>query len=248
MAADKLPSVGIDDAAEHRARRAVWESKYAIRACYQGWFDRLRPFVVPGKSLEVGAGCGQARTIWPELIESDVVATPFVDLVADGLNLPFADGTLANILVIDLLHHLRDPHAFIDEAERVLRVGGRVLAIDPFITPFSFVAYRLLHHEDVYFGGYHRSGDKHDPWAGNLALANLMYRRRRRWAQRHPHMRIIHQRKFSLLDFQLAGGFKPYALIGRPRWYDRVVALDKWLDGLAPLMGFRIFCVIERIR
>jgi SAM-dependent methyltransferase len=232
---------------EHRTRRQVWESKYAIRACYQGWFDRLRPFIVSGPSVEIGAGTGHVKSFWLDLIETDVVATPWVDLVADGMRLPFMDASLSNLLVIDLLHHLADPHAFFDEAARVLRPGGRVLAIEPYITPLSWVGYRLLHHEDVYFGGYHRGGDKSDPWAGNLAVPNLLFgRERREWPHRHPSLRIVHLRRFSLFDFQLAGGFKSYAFIGRRWLYDRILQADRLLEWLAPVTGFRIFAVIER--
>jgi len=235
-------------ARQHMARRGVWEEKYAIRACYRGWFERLRPFIAAGTSLEVGAGSGHFKTLWPELIESDVVATPYVDLVADGMFLPVAAGSLSNILVVDLLHHLADPHVFFDEAVRVLRPGGRVLAVEPYITPLSWVGYRLLHHEDIYFGGYHRSKDKADPWEGNLAVPNLLFGREAGdWPRRHPELRIVHERRFSLFDFQLAGGFKPYAFIGRPRLYDWVVAVDRKLDCIGPLVGFRILCVVERI-
>ena len=226
-------------AQQHIARRQVWEEKYAIRACYRGWFERLRPFIAAGRSLEVGAGSGHFKTLWPELVESDVVATPYVDLAADGMRLPFAPGSLGNILVIDLLHHLADPHVFFDEAARVLRPGGRVLAVEPYITPLSWAGYRLLHHEDIYFGGYHRSKDKDDPWAGNLALPNLLFSRERSdWPARHPTLRIIHRRRFSLFDFQLAGGFKPYAFVSKRWLYDWVVAVDSRLDWLGPLVGW----------
>jgi len=234
-------------AAQHLARRRVWDQKYAIRACYRGWLDRLRPYIVPGLSVEIGAGSGHFKTLWPELIESDVVPTPYVDLVADGMRLPFAPASIGNLLVIDLLHHLTDPHQFFDEATRVLRPGGRVLAIEPYITPLSWLGYRLLHHEDIYFGGYHRVADKHDPWAGNLALPNLLFGRGARdFAARHPALKIIRRQRFSLFDFQLAGGFKPRTFVKRPRLYDWVLAVDRRLDWLAPLAGFRILCVFER--
>lgn len=236
-----------DPAAQHLARRRVWETKYALRACYRGWFERLRPFIAPGCSVEIGAGSGHFKTLWPELIESDVVATPYVDLVADGMRLPFASASLGNLLVVDLLHHLADPHLFFDEAVRVLRPGGRVLAIEPYITPFSWLGYRLLHHEDIYFGGYHRDADKSDPWAGNLALPNLLFGRGARdFAARHPDLKLVHRQHFSLLDFQLAGGFKPYAFIKGQRVYDGVLWIDRRLDWLGALVGFRILCVIER--
>jgi SAM-dependent methyltransferase len=234
-------------AQQHLARRRVWETKYAIRACYRGWLERLRPHIVPGRSVEIGAGSGHMKTLWPELIESDVVATPYIDLVADGLRLPFVAESLSNILVLDLLHHLADPHVFFDEAARVLRPGGRVLAIEPWISPLSWLGYRLLHHEDIYFGGHHRSADKSDPWAGNLALPNLLFGRKAPdFSARHPRLKIVIRRRFSLFDFQLAGGFKPYAFIKPPRLYNAFLALDRLLDPLAPLIGFRILCVIER--
>ena len=241
------PSPMSEAAEQHLARRRIWDSKYAIRACYRGWFERLAPFIVAGRSLEVGAGSGHFKTLWPGLIASDAVITPFIDLAADGMRLPVADASLGNILVVDLLHHLRDPHLFFDEASRVLRPGGRVLAVEPYITPVSFLGYRLLHHEDIYFGGYHRDSEKTDPWEGNLALPNILFGRERvQWSQRHSALSIIHQQRFSLLDFQLAGGFKPYAFVGNRRIYDTILKLDRWLDWMGPLVGFRILCVIEK--
>ncbi len=233
-------------AEQHLARRRVWREKYAIRACYRGWFERMRPFIVPGPSVEIGAGAGDFKSFWPELVTTDVVPTPYIDFAADGMRLPLATASLSNIVVIDLLHHLPDPHRFFNEATRVLRPGGRILAIEPYITPLSFLVYRLLHHEAIWFGGYHRSLNKSDPWEGNLAMANLLFdREAAEWPRRHPRLRVLRRQRFSLLDFQLAGGFKPYTFVSRPRLYDFLLGLDRGLDWLAPLCGFRIFCVLE---
>lgn len=237
----------IDPAAEHIARRQIWDRKYAIRACYAGWYARMKPFILSGPSVEIGAGSGQFRQFWPGLITTDVVRTPYVCMVADGMRLPVADTSLSNLLVIDLLHHLADPHVFFDEAARALRPGGRVLALEPYITPVSWLAYKTMHHEDVWFGGYHKAGPGKSPWDGNMAIPNLIFGRERRdWPRRHPTLRITHQRKFSFFDFQLAAGFKPYAYVGHPRWYDFFRGLDRLIEPLAFLCGFRIFCVIEK--
>lgn len=238
-----------DAVAQHLERRRVWDTKYAIRACYAAWYERLRPWIVPGPALEIGAGAGQVKTLWPGLICTDIVQTPWVDVVADGHRLPVADASIANVLVIDLLHHLRDPHLFFDEASRALRPGGRVLAIEPYITPVSYLGYRLLHHERIDFRRYHRSDGKDDPWEGNLALPNQVFGREAgTWSERHPALRIVHTRKFGFLDFQLAGGFKPYAFVKSRRLYDAVLLIDRRLDALGWLAGFRIFCVMEKQR
>lgn len=233
---------------QHLQRRRIWNEKYAIRACYRGWFERMKPYIVDGPSIEIGAGSGDFKSFWPSLLGSDVVPSPLVDFAADAQRLPLPDDSLANIVVIDLLHHLADPHRFFEEASRVLRPGGRILAVEPYITPASWLGYRLLHHEDVWFGGYHRKGAAKDPWDGNLALPNLIFGRElAAWPTRHPRLRVIVRRQFGLLDFQLACGFKPYALVKSPTWYDRVLKFDRALDVLARLWGFRIFCVIEKV-
>jgi SAM-dependent methyltransferase len=236
-----------ESAVQHLARRQIWDQKYAIRACYRGWYERMQPFIVPGPSVEIGAGSGDFKSFWPGLMTSDLVASPLVDMAADALRLPLASGSLSNFVVIDLLHHLRDPHEYLKEAHRVLRPGGRILAIEPYITPFSYVGYRAFHHENIWFGGYQKSADKSDPWEGNLALPNVLFGRDLpKWPSLHPQLRIIHRQKFGLLDFQLACGFKPRPLIKSPRLYEWMLVLDRYLDGLAALWAFRIFCVIEK--
>jgi hypothetical protein len=109
------------------------------------------------------------------------------------------------------------------------------------------LGYRFLHHEEICFDQYHPSAIKDDPWEGNLAMANIVFSRERsQWAARHPKLQILIERRFSVLDFQLACGFKPYAMVNRPRLYDFLLSVDRRLDILGRFCGFRIFCVIEK--
>ena len=90
-----------------------------------------------GTLLDIGAGSGRmARTIAaarPELniIGVDTVIQPDAAIPVipfDGRRLPFADGCFQTVMLIDVLHHDRDPAALLGEAARVCR--GTVLVKD----------------------------------------------------------------------------------------------------------------------
>lgn len=235
---------------EYYSRRKIWAGKPQIRLVYERWIRKLRPFCPDGPLLEVGSGSGLLKDFMPEVILSDVVELPWIDRVVDCMRMPFADESLGGVIAIDLLHHVAQPHAFLNEAARVLRPGGRVLLLEPYITPASYLGYRLLHHEDVNLSQYHASlakdGGKADPWEGNLALANLVFNRdAKRWAELQPRLKIAHRQLFSLVDFQLAAGFKPHAYLPHSI-FKRLIKLDDWLTVLMPLVAFRIFVVLEK--
>ena len=48
-------------------------------------------------------------------------------LQADAARLPFADGSIDGILVVDALHHFMEPKRIVDEMLRVLNRDGRLL-------------------------------------------------------------------------------------------------------------------------
>jgi len=235
---------------EYYARRQIWAKKPQIRLVYQRWVSKLKKFLIEGPLLELGSGSGLLKDFLPDVILSDMVYLPWLDRVIDCMDMPFEQGTLGGIISLDLLHHVAQPHTFLKEAARVLKPGGRVFLIEPYITPGSYLGYKLLHHEHINFKDYH-AGDasadsKPDPWQGNTALANLVFKRDlKNWHTLQPDLQIIHKEIFSLFDFQAAAGFKPYAFV--PHWlFKHLVKLDDWLSFLMPLLGYRIFVVLEK--
>ena len=232
---------------EYYSRKLVWEKKPQIRLVYEGCVNRMRPFLSrQGPLLEVGSGSGLLRDFIPEVILSEVVDLPWIDCVADCMHMPFGDESLAGVIGFDILHHLAQPHSFLGEVTRVLKPGGRALFIEPYITFFSFFSYKILHHENIYFKDYHLDKEKKDPWSGNLALANLVFRRDlKNWPLFHPNLKIIHRELFSFLDFTCAAGFKPYAFLPY-RLFRHIVKVDDYLTWFMPFIAFRIFVVLEK--
>jgi SAM-dependent methyltransferase len=67
------------------------------------------------------------------LIGLDIYCTTITDLVADGHNLPFADGSIDGVWIQAVLEHVLEPHRVVDEIYRVLSGRGVVYAETPFM-------------------------------------------------------------------------------------------------------------------
>ena len=171
-----------DGSARLAEHRRIWEGKPVLSRVYAVWFDALLAGLPPRASVvEVGAGPGflsayaRERAAGITWVASELLETPWNDVVADGLQLPFGAGSFDAVVGLDLVHHLARPAAFFAEAARVLRPGGRVAVIEPWVSPFSYPIYRWLHQEGCTlastvgpFGRDAASGK--DPFRGDAAV------------------------------------------------------------------------------
>jgi SAM-dependent methyltransferase len=172
-------------------------------------------------------------------------------LRADAQRLPFADACAANIVMVDVLHHLEFPVVFFREAVRVLRPGGRVLMVEPAITWGSSLFYRLFHHEpvrtsaDVLADG--SPDPRRDPYHSNQAIPTLLATRdRERFHRLFPALRIASVQWFALAAYPLSGGFQPWSLLG-DGVARRLLRIERALEPtLGRVAGFRMLLVIEK--
>jgi SAM-dependent methyltransferase len=97
--------------------------------------------------LEIGGGIGNLKQRLRDDNRRPICA--LARLLRTPHRLPFAAGTLATIVMVDVLHHLEHPATFFQEAERVLQSGGRIVMVEPAITWGSTLFYRVFHQEHV---------------------------------------------------------------------------------------------------
>lgn len=245
MAGDAL-----EQALEHQER--AWRERPLLRKVYLEWYrvmlDRLAP--VPGRSIELGSGIGQLRGLAGDRVTlTDVAKTKWVEECVDALQLPDPDGALANIVMLDVFHHLADPARFLDEATRALRPGGRVVMVEPYCSPVSGLFYRRFHHERTDLDADPFAPDETTaaaPLDSNQARPTLVfYRHRAEFDQRWPKLQLVEERRFSFLTYPLTGGFSRRPILPGPL-YPSLQFVERAFRPLAPLLAFRCLVVLER--
>jgi SAM-dependent methyltransferase len=233
------------------AQRDAWQKRPLLRALYTEWYNRVASELseAEGPTVELGCGIGTFKEFWPQAVTTDVVATPWTDAVVDAQQLPYADSSVANLVLIDVLHHLPKPGRFLAEAERTLRPGGRVVLVEPYCSPISTQLYKIFHFESTDFavdplGDAAQSAS--DPFDSNQAVPTLIFwRHLDQFRARHPRLEVVRRERFALIGYPLSGGFSgrqivPYRLLPMLRLAERLLA------PLAPLAAFRCLVSLEK--
>jgi SAM-dependent methyltransferase len=232
--------------------REVWERKPALREVYGDIYRRMAAATVPGPTLEIGGGSGNFKDFAPNVISSDILWAPQLDLICDAQRLPFTDASFANIVMVDVLHHVGSPLCFFQEAQRTLQPGGRLIFCEPAITPLSGLFYRMFHDEPVDMAAdplaaVSISVDK-DPYEANQAIPTLLLGLyRAALARAVPGLKLHSVDRLSFLAWPLSGGFQPWSLL--PTAVARPLLKIEWLShGLfGRLAAFRLIAVYRKV-
>ena len=146
----ELAGLALDDPATTNERRRIIQNKRFLRHLYEEWYgylSRAAETAPPGPCVELGSGGGFLKEFIPEVITSEVMPMGDVDAVFTGEALPFSDGALSGIYMVDVLHHIPRPRAFFAEAQRCLKPGAVLAMIEPYNTRWGRVVWKNFHHE-----------------------------------------------------------------------------------------------------
>ncbi len=232
--------------------RIIWETKPVLRAIYSHYYKKIIFWCKKGRSLEIGGGSGNFKDFKSDVVSTDVVRSPWIDAVADAQSLPFQKRCFSNIVMVDTLHHIEQPRLFLQEAERLLEKGGRIIMIEPAITIFSNPFYNLFHQEPVDLKADPLAkilpDPDRDPFDANQAIPTILCGRELdRLSRFFPTLKLKKVEKFDFLAYPLSGGFRRWSLI--PLW--SVPSLLKLENFLSPIIGswaaFRMLAVFEKI-
>jgi SAM-dependent methyltransferase len=233
--------------------RRIWQAKPALRVIYADYHRRLLNACPPGLVLDIGGGSAHVKNYRADVICGDILPFPGIDVVCDAHALPFAEGRLSGIVMLDVLHHLARPVDFLCEAARVLRPGGVLAMIEPGISPLSYPFYRTLHGEPTDLRADPlkpaRTRGNKDPWDSNQAIPTLLFAREEitnELLRRVPELKLVAMDWLSVIGYPLSGGFKSWCLLPT-RAIEWLIRME---DGLPQAVrrraAFRLFVVLQR--
>lgn len=139
---------------EIHQNRILWEKKPSLQKAYGHFYSLISAQVdyqLFGVKLEVGSGMGNSKKIIPDCITSDLFPNPWLDRVESIYNLNFPDGSVSNLILFDVWHHLEHPANALNEAKRGLVPGGRLIIMEPAMSLLGQMVYGKCHHEPVGF-------------------------------------------------------------------------------------------------
>ena len=224
----------------------------ALRALYKHYALRIRTHLSKqeGVHVELGSGSQALSEHLPELMRTDVDAHPGIDEIVNACAMPFPEGSCANLVAVDMLHHLPEPGSFFDEVQRVLTPGGRCILLEPHISAGSYPLYKFVHPEPLDLRADPFSPvTLQEPSGGpcNEAIATLAFgRHQRRFLNRWPLL-DVHQPEFSdLMVYVLTGGYS-YPSLMPASWVQHLMKLeDRLLKYTGRWVGLRILVVLEK--
>ncbi len=237
---------------EIERNRRAWEAKPLLREIYAGFYARIRALIPAhpaGRVVELGSGIGNLKSHLPGALATDLFPNPWLDVVCDAYELPFAQGSVSHLILFDVFHHLRAPGAFLREARRVIEPEGSVILFEPFVSMTSYLVYGALHSEplgmEATLNLAEYSPRPRDYYAAQGNATRLFFRHETPgWPQRWD---VFHREAIAGFSYLLSGGFSRPAFYPCG-WLAALLRLDQALSRWPRLFGARCLIGLRPIR
>lgn len=92
-----------------------------LQKCATGWL--------------LDCGAGNRGDFLPNVVNFEITAYPSTDVLGVVEELPFKDNSFDGVLSLNVLEHVKDPFKAAREIARVLKPGGQLYCVVPFLQP-----------------------------------------------------------------------------------------------------------------
>lgn len=250
----KLPEaskMNLDDSENIYVIREIIRRKPFLQKTYKYFYlellEKSKTAPANGYVIELGSGASFIKRFASYIVTSDVIPYSGVDKVFSALDIPFKDDSVSAFLMIDVLHHVKDSRQFFKEMQRCLKVGGKIVMIEPANTFWSKLIYTNFHHEPFEpNGGW--GFEEGGPLTGaNMAIPWIVFRRDTQVFKREfSQLRICSIRIHTPLRYLLSGGLSLRQLL--PSWsYVVVQFIELVLSPLNQYLGMFMTIELEKV-
>jgi SAM-dependent methyltransferase len=236
----------LDDPKATLAHRDLILQKPFLKRLYNDWYDvfiKKAKEIRTGKHLEIGSGGGFLKEVFPEVITSDILALPNVDMVFSAEVMPFKENELASIVMLNVFHHIPKPYLFLQEAQRTLVKGGKIIMTEPANSALGRFIYKRFHHEPFEENGPREIKAGNPLSNSNQALPHIYFERDLElFKKEFPLLKINSIKYHSPFSYIISGGVSRSAML--PYFMYNFVKGIEWLfSPLSKQLG--LFCTIE---
>ncbi len=202
------------------------------------------------KKVELGSGTSFMKKLDNEILKTDIVESPDLDMIIDATNMPFRNSEIKAFFGVFFFHHVQDPYKFLDEVDRCCNTDGGVILIEPYHGPLSKFIHQNMHENEYYdLSGEPVKKTKLPMSDANQALSHIVfYREKKLFNKKYPNLEIVEIKKIhSYFRYIVSGGVNFKQLL--PDIFIPILKLLEFL--LKPLSHF--FClhyliVIKKIK
>lgn len=230
----------------------LWKRKPLLHTVYMELYRAMSECLsaAPGKTVELGSGMGSIHEIIPDCVRTDLFPYPWIDQIENAYRLTFADGSVSNLLMTDVFHHLRYPGAALNEFHRVLAPGGRVVIMEPGMGLLGRLVYGVFHVEPVAWDGEITwfapdgwRGDDPDYYAAQGNAARIFTQKE--FSDKLTGWKVIEAKQITALAYAASGGYSGPQLYPAGL-YPLIKSIEKLLQYFPSLFATRLLVVLEK--
>lgn len=216
----------LDDPKMTLIRKKIIQEKVFLKNLYTDFYNIFNNSIsgLPKarRLVELGSGGGFIKEIIPDVITSDVLKLPHVDMRFSANAMPFSKASIDRFFIINVLHHIHSPQSFFKEIDRCFKKSGKLLMIDMANTLWSRFIYQRFHYEKFDPQGMWTLNSEKPLSEANGALAWIIFvRDRKKFERLFPKLRITRIVPHTPLRYVVSGGLTYKQFL--PSWMYPVV-------------------------
>ena len=193
--------------------KKILQKKKFLKSLYKDFYDEFNKNIMEinktkRKIVEIGSGGGFLKEVIHDVVTSDILELPGIDMKFSATEMPFDDYSIDAFLMFNVLHHINNSKKFFSEIQRCLSSNGKLIMIEPANTIWSRFIYTKFHNEpfDINSGWIFDS-------SGPLSSANgalpwiIFFRDRIIFEEDFPLLKIKKIRPHTPFRYLISGGF-----------------------------------------